>query len=138
MAFATLSWMSVYPSAGARTTCSVARLLEAPTPVLDHELLPEPVRQPLSHQPRGEIATAAGRKADDKTHRPRRIGFRSRDARCGWQRGSARGPAVSLPGSFFARTITSARDLTGSEGWAITTIGVEAISPTGAKSLFTS
>src|SRR5215472_8303521 len=31
MAFATLSWMSVYPSAGARTTCSVARLLEAPT-----------------------------------------------------------------------------------------------------------
>ena len=47
-------------------------------------------------------------------------------------------PAVSLLGSFFAKAITSARDLTGSEGWAITTIGVEAISPTGAKSFFPS
>ena len=34
---------------------------------------------------------AAGGKADDDAHRPRRIGLRPRDARHGRQRGSARG-----------------------------------------------
>jgi hypothetical protein len=52
-------------------------------PVLDDELLPEPIGQPLRHQPRGEIAAAAGRKAHDKTHRPRWIGLRPRDSRHG-------------------------------------------------------
>src|SRR5262249_52151122 len=66
-------------------------------PVLDHELLPEPVRQPLSHQPRGEIATAARCKADDKTHRPRRISLRRRDARHGRHCGSAGGQMQKLP-----------------------------------------
>jgi hypothetical protein len=47
-------------------------------------------------------------------------------------------PAVTLPGSFLASAITSASDFAGNDGWVITTIGVEAISPTGAKSLFKS
>src|SRR5262245_21501897 len=60
-------------------------------PVLDDELLPETLGQPLCHQARGEIATTARRKADHKTHRPRRIGLRPCDARNCWQRGRAGG-----------------------------------------------
>src|ERR1700746_1884034 len=49
-------------------------------PVLDHELLPEALGEPLSHQARGEVAAAAGRKADDEPHRPRRITLPPSDA----------------------------------------------------------
>ena len=59
-------------------------------PVLDDEWLPEPLRQPLTDQARDDVGRAAGRKADDDAHRPRRIGLRPRDARHGRQRGSAR------------------------------------------------
>jgi hypothetical protein len=65
-------------------------LLEGADPILDDELLSEPLGQPLSHQARGKIAAAAGRKADDKTHRPRRIGLRSCHPQDCRQRGSAR------------------------------------------------
>jgi hypothetical protein len=65
--------------------------------VLDHELLPEPLGQPLSHQARGQITAAPGRKADDETHRPRGIALRPSlrpsDPRHGRQRGSARSQA---------------------------------------------
>ena len=91
MAFATLSWISVYPSAGAPRHLLGGEIAGGADPVLDDELLAEPIGQPLSHETRGEIATAAGRKADDKTHRPRRIGLRPRDVRHGRQRGNARG-----------------------------------------------
>src|SRR6266849_2060212 len=43
--------------------------------VLDDELLAEPLRQPLAHQTRNDVAPAAGRPADNDAHRPRRIGF---------------------------------------------------------------
>src|ERR1700756_1791042 len=94
MAFATLSWISVYPSAGACTTCSVARLLEAPTRFSTTNCCPsrsEPLGEPLSHQARGEVAAAAGRKADDEPHRPRRITLHPSDAWRGRQRGGGRG-----------------------------------------------
>jgi hypothetical protein len=42
-------------------------------PVLDDELLAEPLRQPLTHQTRDEINRAARGKAHDHAHRPRRI-----------------------------------------------------------------
>ena len=59
-------------------------------PVLDDEWLAEPLRQPLADQARDDVGAAAGGKADDDAHRPRRIGLRPRDARDGRQRGSAR------------------------------------------------
>src|SRR5262249_49559149 len=44
-------------------------------PVLDDEWLTEPLRQPLPHQAREDVTHAAGWKADDNAHRPRRIGL---------------------------------------------------------------
>ena len=50
-------------------------------PVLDDELLAEPLRQPLTDQTREDVVRAAGGKADDDAHRPRRIGLRPSEAR---------------------------------------------------------
>ena len=50
-------------------------------PVLDHDLLAEPLRQPLADQARGDVDRAAGRKWCDQLHRPRRIRLRSCDLR---------------------------------------------------------
>jgi hypothetical protein len=58
-------------------------------PVLDSELLPEPIRQPSRHEARDEVGTAAGGIAYNDAHRPRRIGLRPSEARYGRQRGSA-------------------------------------------------
>src|SRR4051812_34124215 len=60
-------------------------------PVLDDERLAEVIRQPLTNQAREELGRAAGRKADDDAHWPRRIGLRPRNLRHGRQRGSACG-----------------------------------------------
>src|SRR5438046_54447 len=49
--------------------------------VLDDEWMSEPLRQPLTRQPRKDIARAAGRKPDDDAHWSRRIGLCPRDAR---------------------------------------------------------
>ena len=68
-----------------------ANIVAGARPVLDDEWLAEPLRQPLSHQAREDVGRAAGGKADDDAHRPRRIGLRPSDARHGRQRGSARG-----------------------------------------------
>ena len=65
-------------------------------PVLDDELLAEPLRQPLTDQARDDVGRAAGGKADNDAHRPRRIGLRPSDARHGRQRGSARGQMQKL------------------------------------------
>src|SRR5262249_59066171 len=45
-----------------------------PRPVLDDELLAEPLRQPLADQARDDVGAAAGGEADDDAHRPRRAG----------------------------------------------------------------
>src|SRR5262249_56520811 len=60
-------------------------------PVPHDEWRAEPLRQPLSHQARDDVTCAAGGKADNDAHRPRRIGLRPSKARHGWQRGSASG-----------------------------------------------
>jgi hypothetical protein len=60
-------------------------------PVLDKEWLAEPLREPLTHQARDYVDTAARGKADEGAHRLGRIGLRPRDPRDGRQRGSARG-----------------------------------------------
>ncbi len=49
--------------------------------VLDDELLAEPVRQPLRHQPRHDVERAAGGEPDDYPHRPRWIRLRQTGAR---------------------------------------------------------
>jgi hypothetical protein len=59
-------------------------------PVLDDDLLAEPLRQPRGNNACDGVGTSARRKAHDPAHRPHRIGLRPRDARRGWQRGSAR------------------------------------------------
>src|SRR5215472_4566327 len=59
-------------------------------PVLDDELLAEPLREPLADQASDDVGAAAGGKADDDADRPRRIGLRESEARCDRQRGSAR------------------------------------------------
>src|SRR3954453_9793914 len=38
-------------------------------PVFNNERLPEPLRQPLSHQPGDDVRRAASGKADDHAHR---------------------------------------------------------------------
>ena len=48
-------------------------------PVLDDELLTEPLREPLPDQPRRDIDPAAGRKSNEDAHRPSRISLRPRD-----------------------------------------------------------
>jgi hypothetical protein len=52
--------------------------------------------QPLSHKACDDVGCAAGRKADDDAHRPRRIGLRPRYARYSRERGSTRGQMEKL------------------------------------------
>ena len=60
-------------------------------PVLDDELTAEPLRQPLSHQARHDVLSAACGQTDDQTHGPGWVGLRLRDVRAGRQRGRAGG-----------------------------------------------
>ena len=53
----------------------------AADPVLDDERLAEPIGQPLRHQARQNVGRAAGAKADQQAHRPRRIGLRASEPR---------------------------------------------------------
>jgi hypothetical protein len=62
-----------------------------PGPVLDHELLAQPLRQPLPHDPRNDVGRAAGGKADHDSDRTRRIRLHTGDARDSRQRGSTGG-----------------------------------------------
>src|SRR5260370_42250850 len=59
-------------------------------PALDDELLPETLRQPLTHQAGHQVNDAAGREASDDTHRPRRVGLRVGDPQYGKERGGTR------------------------------------------------
>ena len=59
-------------------------------PVVDDELLAEPLRQPVADQAGVDVGRGAGRKADDDMHGPRRVGFGAHDARHGRERGTAR------------------------------------------------
>ena len=65
-------------------------------PVLDNKLLTEPRRQPLSHQPGKNIGRAAGSKAYEQAHRPRRIDLSASDSRHGREGGSARSETQKL------------------------------------------
>ena len=55
-------------------------------PVLDDERVAEPLRQPLTDQPREDVVGATGSKADDHAHWLRRIGLCPSHARHGRQR----------------------------------------------------
>jgi hypothetical protein len=57
--------------------------------VLDIDLLAELLGQLLRHEPREGVGHPAGRKCNDRPHRPCRIGLRFRDPRHSRQRGSA-------------------------------------------------
>jgi hypothetical protein len=105
MAFAGPTRSSVYPSAGARVTAAVAKLPDSPGWVLDQEGLIEPAGQPLPHQAGESVIGTAGWKADDQTHRPRRIGLRARRPQPGGkQRGKP--PETQQPA---ARTVRHCR-----------------------------
>src|SRR5262249_25017645 len=65
-------------------------------PVLNNELLTEPLREPLSYQTRDDVTRTAGAIADEDAHRPRRIGLRPRKPRDGRERGGAGGQLQKL------------------------------------------
>src|SRR5262245_2526650 len=58
-------------------------------PVLDDELLAEPLREPLTHQARGDVVTATGGVSNNPAHRPRWIGLRESEARHARECGSS-------------------------------------------------
>src|SRR5439155_2495150 len=60
-------------------------------PVFDDERLAKPLRQCLTKEACYCVAPAASSKADDQTHRARRIGLRPREARNDGKRGGVRG-----------------------------------------------
>jgi hypothetical protein len=66
-------------------------------PVLDDELLTEPLRQPRTQQARQNIRRASGRSRYDPVHRPRRVDLRPSLARHNRQRDSARSQMQKLP-----------------------------------------
>src|SRR5262245_45799311 len=66
-------------------------------PVLDNELLTEPLRQPLTDQTRGDVGPSGRSIADDDAHRPRRIDLRPCDTRHCRKRASACGQMQKLP-----------------------------------------
>src|SRR5262249_30356530 len=59
-------------------------------PVLDDELLPHSLRQPLTYQARDNVSRTAGGSANNQMYRARRIGLRPREARDFRERGRAR------------------------------------------------
>ncbi len=59
-------------------------------PVVDDELLAEPLREPLSDDACDDVDRLAGGKSDDHAHRPRRVALRPGNARHGRERSSAR------------------------------------------------
>ena len=87
MAFDVNASSSVWPSAGARTTASVRKIGGGARPVLDHERLAEPLRQPLTDHARRDVGAAGRRKTDDEAHWPRRIGLCASAAGKGRKRG---------------------------------------------------
>jgi hypothetical protein len=78
-------------------------------PVLNDERLAEPLLQPLTHQTREGVVSAAWGIADNPVHRPAWIGLRPRDARQDRQRGSARCQMHKLPAGKFHRRISLSR-----------------------------
>src|SRR6516164_1064445 len=103
-------------------------------PVLDDEWLAEALGQPLTDQAREDVGRAAGRKADDDAHRPRRIGLRPCDTRNGRQRGGARGQLQECAAgkSHFEPPFTSLNPLVGAAGY-----GLYVFAPPGSRTVKT-
>jgi len=91
----------VYPSVGPRTTAAVPNVAAAARPVLDHELLAETLRQPLTDQACDDVGAAAGSNGDDQAHRPRWKSLRLSETRGGRQRRSARGQMQKISAGKF-------------------------------------
>ena len=70
-------------------------------PVLDHKLLAEALRQPLTHQTRDDVGRTSWSERHDDAHRPRRISLRPSEARHGRQRGSTGGQMQELAAGKF-------------------------------------
>src|SRR5258706_1557290 len=68
----------------------------APRAIFDYELLTEPLRKPLRHQPREDIRCAACSDGDDDPHRPHRVALRPCLARCRRERCGTRGKAQKM------------------------------------------
>src|SRR5262249_57393954 len=70
--------------------CLSSDMAAGTRPVLNDELLTEPLGEPLTYYARDDVNRLARGKSDDDAHRPRRIGLRPCDPRDGRQRGSPR------------------------------------------------
>src|ERR1700726_149647 len=73
-------------------------------PVLDDELLGEPVRQPLPNQAHRDVGLAAGGEPYENSYRPRRIGLRACRARDRRKSESHRGKMQKLAAPNFNRS----------------------------------
>src|SRR5262249_37646785 len=83
--------------------------------ILDDERLTEPLRQPLTHQTRDDVARTGRSERHDDAHRPRWIGLRPSDPRHGRQRGSARGQMQEFAtGKFHGLPLPSHHSITSS------------------------
>src|SRR6516165_2738136 len=81
-----------------------ADIVAGTRPIIDDELLAEPLREPLSHQAREDIDRAARRGRRDQAHRPRRIDLPPCAPRDSRQRGCTCGQMqkISAGGSFIS------------------------------------
>ena len=66
-------------------------------PIVNHDRLAEPVRQPLRHQPADDVGRAAGRNLHDQMNRPRRVVVGPGDMRHCWGRGGSRRQYEKIP-----------------------------------------
>src|SRR5437870_5608548 len=83
-------------------------------PILNDELLTEPLGEPLTYYARDDVNRMARGKSNDDAHRPRRIGLRPCNARHGGQRGGARGQVQEFAAGKFHLNLPSHYSITSS------------------------
>ena len=71
--------------------CLSADIAAGAGTIFNDELLTQPLRQPLPHEPRSNVGRTSGSERHDQAHRPRRIGLCQYDPRRNRQRGSSCG-----------------------------------------------
>src|ERR1700757_1931976 len=89
---------SVAPALGDRFDGEIAA---SAGPVLDDELLPHSLRQPLTYQARKPVSYATGGEPHDDPPRPRWIGLRPSNPRHGRERGGAGGQMQKISAGKF-------------------------------------
>ena len=82
-------------------------------PVVDDELMAEPLRKPFAYQTGEDVGCAASAKANDQAHRPRRVDLRLCDSRVGRDRRPRPQPDARTSEGEFDRLLRSFDHLVG-------------------------